>query len=185
MSDWTRDFQTATRFRFAVSPAEIDEPAFSGLLLDVLDWHGLCTYRSNRTGRSVCTTPKTRKTRSGKRRDDVGNSNDVPGDNMELSQITLFINILSGVFVVVIGTAFLGVAAVYVVDRSQRTQAVRHNFPVIGRFRYLFEHWASFSVSTSSPWTVRRCPSIARSVRGSIAPQKVSTARSRSDRPVT
>ncbi len=38
----------------------------------------------------------------------------------------------------------LVVAVLYVVDRTQTRHAVRRNFPVIGRFRYLFEHLGEF-----------------------------------------
>jgi glutamate synthase domain-containing protein 2 len=35
-------------------------------------------------------------------------------------------------------------AVIYVVDRRQTTHAIRRNYPVIGRFRYLFEHLGEF-----------------------------------------
>lgn len=47
-----------------------------------------------------------------------------------------------------IAIAFLlGLAAIlviYVIDRCQTKQAIRHNYPVIGRFRYMFEHMGEF-----------------------------------------
>ena len=36
------------------------------------------------------------------------------------------------------------VAVLYVVDVSQNTQAIRKNYPVIGRLRYVFEHLGVF-----------------------------------------
>ena len=54
------------------------------------------------------------------------------------------ITILSSVFLFVIGSLVLIVAVIYVIDRTQKQQAVRRNFPVIGRFRYWFEHLGEF-----------------------------------------
>ena len=46
------------------------------------------------------------------------------------------------------GLLFVGglttLLTLYVIDRRQTTHAVRRNFPVIGRFRYLFEHLGEF-----------------------------------------
>lgn len=42
------------------------------------------------------------------------------------------------------GIAIIVVAVMYVIDRTQTQHAVRRNFPVIGRFRYLFEHLGEF-----------------------------------------
>ena len=36
------------------------------------------------------------------------------------------------------------VAVMYVIDVTQTSHAIRRNFPVIGRFRYLFEHLGEF-----------------------------------------
>lgn len=47
-------------------------------------------------------------------------------------------------FVLAIGILVLVVAALYIVDKSQTAHAVRHNFPVIGRFRYFFEELGEF-----------------------------------------
>ena len=38
----------------------------------------------------------------------------------------------------------LWIATVYLIDATQTSQAVRRNFPVIGRFRYFFEHIGKF-----------------------------------------
>ena len=42
------------------------------------------------------------------------------------------------------GLGVLAVAVMYVVDRTQTTHAIRRNFPVVGRFRYRFEHLGEF-----------------------------------------
>ena len=59
----------------------------------------------------------------------------------------LTLNILSFLvyaFVLVVGIGVFGVAVLYVIDVTQSTHAIRRNFPVIGRFRYLFEHLGEF-----------------------------------------
>ncbi len=51
---------------------------------------------------------------------------------------------LSTVFIFVIGLFLLAVALMFVVDVTQTKHTVRRNFPVIGRFRYAFEHMGEF-----------------------------------------
>ena len=50
----------------------------------------------------------------------------------------------SALFIFVIGTAALIAVVVYVIDRAQTANAIRRNFPVVGRLRYLFEHLGVF-----------------------------------------
>ena len=47
-------------------------------------------------------------------------------------------------FVFLLGLAALYVVILYIIDRTQTEQTVRRNYPVIGRFRYLFEHLGEF-----------------------------------------
>lgn len=47
-------------------------------------------------------------------------------------------------FVLFVGIGVLVVAVMYVADRSQTAHAIRRNFPVIGRFRYVFERLGEF-----------------------------------------
>lgn len=61
---------------------------------------------------------------------------------MEVVSNTL--QILSVMIVLAIGLLFLTAAAMYVIDRSQTEDAVRRNYPVIGRFRYLFTELGEF-----------------------------------------
>ncbi|MFQ6007126.1 MAG: FMN-binding glutamate synthase family protein [Woeseia sp.] len=49
------------------------------------------------------------------------------------------VQMLSAILVFIIGIGILVVAVMYIVDRTQTSHAVRRNFPVIGRFRYVFE----------------------------------------------
>lgn len=51
---------------------------------------------------------------------------------------------LSAILVFIIGIGILVVAVMYVVDRTQTSHAVRRNFPVIGRFRYVFENLGEY-----------------------------------------
>lgn len=51
---------------------------------------------------------------------------------------------LAALFVFAIGLGVLAVIVMYLVDRHQRAHAIRRNYPVIGRFRYLFEHLGEF-----------------------------------------
>ena len=54
------------------------------------------------------------------------------------------LQVLTTVFLFAIGLAVLAVVVMYVIDKTQTRQAVRRNFPVIGRFRYLFEELGEF-----------------------------------------
>ncbi len=49
------------------------------------------------------------------------------------------VSTLSSVLVFILGVGFLAVIVMYIVDVNQTQHAIRRNFPVIGRFRYLFE----------------------------------------------
>lgn len=51
---------------------------------------------------------------------------------------------LATLFVFVIGLILLWAIITFIVDISQTQQAIRRNYPVIGRFRYLFEHLGAF-----------------------------------------
>jgi len=51
---------------------------------------------------------------------------------------------LSSVLVFLLGLGVLAVIVMFIVDITQTKHAVRRNFPVVGRFRYLFEHMGEF-----------------------------------------
>ena len=51
---------------------------------------------------------------------------------------------LSAILVFLIGIGLLVVVIMYIVDVTQTKHAVRRNFPVIGRFRYLFENLGQY-----------------------------------------
>ena len=54
------------------------------------------------------------------------------------------IEISALVFVFFLGIAVLVVLYMYLADKTQTKQAIRRNYPVVGRFRYLFEHMGEF-----------------------------------------
>jgi glutamate synthase domain-containing protein 2 len=54
------------------------------------------------------------------------------------------IQTLSAILVFLIGVGILVVIVMYIVDVNQTTHAIRRNFPVIGRFRYLFEELGEY-----------------------------------------
>ncbi|MBI2993291.1 MAG: FMN-binding glutamate synthase family protein [Gammaproteobacteria bacterium] len=58
--------------------------------------------------------------------------------------VTYALQFMAALFVFVIGVGALAVVVMYVVDITQTEHAVRRNYPVIGRFRYLFEHLGEF-----------------------------------------
>ncbi|MEJ2094839.1 MAG: FMN-binding glutamate synthase family protein, partial [Gammaproteobacteria bacterium] len=54
------------------------------------------------------------------------------------------LEIMAALFVVVIGFLVLTIIIVYIFDVSQTKQAIRRNYPVVGHFRYFFEHLGEF-----------------------------------------
>ena len=47
-------------------------------------------------------------------------------------------------FVFLLGIGLLVVLYMYLADVTQTKQAIRRNYPVVGRFRYIFEHMGEF-----------------------------------------
>ncbi|GJM09133.1 MAG: FMN-binding glutamate synthase family protein [Lysobacteraceae bacterium] len=66
-------------------------------------------------------------------------------DVVELkSWVIRTLNISSALFIIVVGSLTLAIIVMYVVDRTQKEHTIRRNYPVIGRFRYFFEHLGEF-----------------------------------------
>ena len=61
-----------------------------------------------------------------------------------MGAIHSFITFMAGLFMFAIGLLAAAIVVIYIIDRTQTSQTVRRNFPVIGRFRYLFEHLGEF-----------------------------------------
>ncbi len=58
--------------------------------------------------------------------------------------ISAAVQMMAALFVLVIGLGALTLVYFYIADVSQTKQAIRHNYPVIGRFRYLLEKQGEF-----------------------------------------
>ena len=54
------------------------------------------------------------------------------------------LEVMAAAFILVVGVVALWAVIAFVVDVSQTKQAIRRNYPVIGRFRYLFEKLGEF-----------------------------------------
>lgn len=67
---------------------------------------------------------------------------------MEVGYISAFLlstlEVLAAVFVFTVSLGSIVIIVVYFIDRNQTEHAVRRNYPVIGRFRYIFEHIGEF-----------------------------------------
>lgn len=55
-----------------------------------------------------------------------------------------FLEIATSIFIFALGLAVLIVGWLYIVDRRHPSNAIQRNYPVIGRFRYLFQHLGEF-----------------------------------------
>jgi glutamate synthase domain-containing protein 2 len=54
------------------------------------------------------------------------------------------LEVFAAVLLMIVVVGAVVTAALYVIDRNQTTHAIRRNYPVIGRFRYFFEHLGEF-----------------------------------------
>lgn len=54
------------------------------------------------------------------------------------------LEIATSLFIFILGLFVLAVIWLYVVDRNHPSNAIQRNYPVIGRFRYLFQHLGEF-----------------------------------------
>jgi glutamate synthase domain-containing protein 2 len=54
------------------------------------------------------------------------------------------LELFSAIFVVMVGLIFLAVIILFVIDRTQTGDAIRRNYPVVGRFRFLFTALGEF-----------------------------------------
>lgn len=67
---------------------------------------------------------------------------------MDFSRLPGFLlvsmEIVTALFILFIGFGMIAVVILYIIDRNQTAHAIRRNYPVIGRFRYFFEHLGEF-----------------------------------------
>lgn len=61
-----------------------------------------------------------------------------------LAYLPAILKLLALLFVLALGLLVLVVMVLYVRDRTQHESALRRNYPVLARFRYLFEHLGEF-----------------------------------------
>jgi len=61
-----------------------------------------------------------------------------------LRTIELILSLAAGAFVFILGCLLLFICIIYVIDRTQKGHAIRRNYPVIGRFRYVFERLGEY-----------------------------------------
>ena len=54
------------------------------------------------------------------------------------------LQLLTTLFIFFVGVAALVVVVLFIIDITQSKDAVRRNYPVVGRFRYLFSHLGEF-----------------------------------------
>lgn len=54
------------------------------------------------------------------------------------------LEVMAVIFIFILGLFVLGCIVLYILDVTQTKHAIRRNYPVIGRFRYLFEHLGEF-----------------------------------------
>ena len=60
------------------------------------------------------------------------------------SYIAPALQFLATLFIIAIGFLVLAVIVMFIQDKTQRKKTILRNYPVIGRFRYLFEHLGEF-----------------------------------------
>jgi len=58
--------------------------------------------------------------------------------------IATLLQVFAALFVVLIGFGVLWVIVIFFIDITQTKSAIRRNYPVVGRFRYFFEHIGEF-----------------------------------------
>ena len=68
----------------------------------------------------------------------------MPFSFMSMDMFVSAVDLLASLLLFSIGLFVLALMAMYIVDVTQTRHAVRRNYPVIGRFRYLFEHLGEF-----------------------------------------
>jgi len=61
-------------------------------------------------------------------------------DSLAAQSMTLLVDL----FIALLGLGILAVIVIFIIDVTQSTHTIRRNYPVIGRFRYWFEHLGEF-----------------------------------------
>ncbi|MDH3900374.1 MAG: FMN-binding glutamate synthase family protein [Gammaproteobacteria bacterium] len=58
--------------------------------------------------------------------------------------ISTALQVMAALFVFLVGLSVLVVITLFIIDVTQTKSAIRRNYPVVGRFRYFFEHMGEF-----------------------------------------
>jgi len=66
----------------------------------------------------------------------------MPDSTQSLFMVTL--EFMAVLFIFMIGLAVLAVIVIFILDISQTKSAIKRNYPVVGHFRYFFEHLGEF-----------------------------------------
>ena len=64
--------------------------------------------------------------------------------DMNVDTLVVILRAMASAFIVVLGIAALVIVVLFIIDRTQTADAVRRNYPVIGRFRHLFSELGEF-----------------------------------------
>jgi len=67
-----------------------------------------------------------------------------PEFKSQIDMLLYGLDIMTGLFILLLFGGIISIIYMYIVDKRQTKQAIRHNYPVIGRFRYLFEKQGEF-----------------------------------------
>ncbi len=62
----------------------------------------------------------------------------------DMSWLSEILKLFAYLFIFLVGSGVLWVIGLYIIDVNQTKHAIRRNFPVVGRFRYVFEHLGEF-----------------------------------------
>ncbi len=63
---------------------------------------------------------------------------------MNVDTLVVILRAMASAFILVLGVAALAIVVLFIIDRSQTADAVRRNYPVIGRFRHIFTELGEF-----------------------------------------
>ncbi|MDH3632169.1 MAG: FMN-binding glutamate synthase family protein [Gammaproteobacteria bacterium] len=60
------------------------------------------------------------------------------------SFVSGFLSTVATLFVLAVCVGFISLVVIYIIDVTQTKHAIRRNYPIVGRFRYFFEHLGEF-----------------------------------------
>jgi glutamate synthase domain-containing protein 2 len=61
-----------------------------------------------------------------------------------MTVLSEILSLFAYLFLFAVGMGVLWIGVIYIIDVTQTKHAIRRNFPVVGRFRYMFEHLGEF-----------------------------------------